>query len=237
VANCVGCGVSNFGVGRAALIVVDGQWFCEDCLPSKKGKVKCATCGTTAFATDDHFKTVNGQYMCTSCMEKNGIVKKHEYVMQALASSMGGKTAAPAAPTAAAPAGGKADAAANLGGLRILLDENLSPGESVTISLQGNAGEAIACTKNNLYVLKSGLAMGSITGRKCSKYAWSEVSGLELKVGSLYGVLEVKNPKLPSYDPNDVTKAKKADNAVTFLLSRKPEFDQALSAMQSYLQR
>ncbi|MGE5580505.1 MAG: hypothetical protein ACM3WU_10725 [Bacillota bacterium] len=231
MANCVGCGVSNFGVGRAALIVVDGQWFCEDCLPSKKGKVKCQTCGTAAFATDDHFKTVNGQYMCTSCMEKAGIVKKHEYVMQALASSMpsGGKPAA--------PAGGQSDAAANLGGLRILLDENLSPGESVTLSLQGNAGEAIACSKNNLYVLKSGLAMGSITGRKCSKYAWSEVSGLELKVGSLYGVLEVKNPKLPTYDPNDVTKAKKADNAVTFLLSRKPEFDQALSAMQSYLHK
>jgi len=237
VANCVSCGVSNFGVGRAALIVVDGQWFCEDCLPSKKGKVKCQTCGTTAFATDDHFKTVNGQYMCTSCMEKAGIVKKHEYVMQALASSVqsGAKSVAPATP--ATPAGGNSDAAAALGGLRILLDENLSPGESVTLSLQGNAGEAIACSKNNLYVLKSGLAMGSITGRKCSKFPWSEVSGLELKVGSLYGVLEVKNPKLPSHDPNDVTKAKKSDNAITFLLSRKPEFDRALSAMQSYLQR
>lgn len=129
------------------------------------------------------------------------------------------------------------DAAANLGGLRILLDENLSPGETVTLSIQGNAGEALACSKNNLYVLKSGLAMGSITGRKCSKFPWSEVSGVELKAGSLYGVLEVKSPKLPSYDPNDVAKAKKADSAVTFLLSRKSEFDQAMSVLKSFIPR
>ena len=77
--------------------------------------------------------------------------------------------------TAAAAAPGKSDAAASLGGLRILLDENLSPGETVALSIQGNAGEAIACSKHNLYVLKSGLAMGSITGRKCSKFAWSEI--------------------------------------------------------------
>jgi len=144
-------------------------------------------------------------------------------------------TSKPATAGAAAP--GKSDAAASLGGLRILLDENLSPGETVTLSIQGNAGEAIACSRNNLYVLKSGLAMGSITGRKCSKFAWSEVSGVELKVGSLYGVLEVKNPRLPSHDPNDVSKAKKADNAVTFLLSRKSEFDHALSTMQSFIPR
>ncbi len=142
----------------------------------------------------------------------------------------------PSAGAAARPAG-NSDAAANLGGLRILLDENLSPGETVTLSIQGNAGEAFACSKNNLYVLKSGLAMGSITGRKCSKFSWSEVSGVELKAGSLYGVLEVKNPRLPSYDPNDIAKAKKADNAVTFLLSRKSEFDHAMSVMKSFIPR
>ncbi len=228
MANCVSCGVSNLGVGRAALVLVDGQWYCEDCLPSKKGRVKCAKCGKEPFDSDDHFKTVNGQYMCTECMEKAGIMKKHDYIMQSIAA---GKTAA--APVATA----KSEATSALGGLRILLDENLSPGESVMLSIQGNAGEAIACSKNNLYVLKSGLAMGSITGRKCSKFAWSDVSGLELKVGSLYGVLEIKNPRLPSYDPNDVTKAKKADNAITFLLSRKPEFDQAVSTLQGYLHR
>jgi hypothetical protein len=211
-------------------VIVDGQWYCEDCLPAKKGKVKCHKCGKTPFTSDDHFKTVDGQFMCTECMEKAGIMKKHEYVMQALA------TAKPAGKESA-PAPSRSEAAQGLGGLRILLDENLSPGESVTLSIQGNAGEAIACSKNSLYVLKSGLAMGSITARKCSKFSWGDVSSLELKTGSLYGVLEIKNPRLPSYDPNDVSKAKKADNAITFLLSRKSEFDQALSTMQGYIQR
>jgi len=161
-------------------------------------------------------------------MEKAGIVKKYDYIMQSIAGSK---------PGGAAPAASKNDAVANLGGLRILLDENLSPGESVTFSIQGNAGEAMACSRNNLYVLKSGMAMGSITGRKCSKYAWSELTGFELKAGNLYGVLEARNPRLPSYDPNDVSKAKKADNAITFLLSRKPEFDQVVSTMQSFIHK
>jgi hypothetical protein len=210
-------------------VIVDGQWFCEDCLPTKKGRVKCAKCGKEPFATDDHFKTVNGQYMCTECMEKAGVLKKYDYIMQTLAAA---KPAGAPQPSAA-----KNNAAAALGGLRILLDENLSPGETVTMSLQGSAGEAIACSKNHVYILKSGLAMGSITGRKCSKYAWSDISGVELKAGSLYGVLEVKNSHLPSHDPNDVTRAKKADNAITFLLSRKAEFDHAVTSMLPYLHR
>lgn len=229
MANCVSCGVSNLGATNARLVIVDGQWFCEDCLPAKKGRVKCGKCGKQPFAGDDHFKTVNGQYMCTECMEKAGIMKKYDYIMQSL--SPGKPAGAPLLSAA------RNDAVASLGGLRMLLDENLSPGETVTMSLVGNAGEAIACSKNHVYVLKSGLAMGSITGRKCSKFPWSDISGVELKVGSLYGLLEIKNGHLPSHDPNDVTRAKKADNAVTFLLSRKTEFDQAVAGMQNYLHR
>lgn len=225
MANCVSCRASNMGVSRVPLILVDGQWYCEDCMPSKKGRVRCHKCGKEPFRSDDHFKTVNGQYMCTECMEKAGIMKKYDYIMQSLG------TARPQA----APE--KNNAASSLGGLRILLDEHLSPGETVTLAVQGNAGEAIACSRSHVYVLKSGLAMGSITGRKCSKYPWREVSGLEIKLGSLYGILEIKNGHLPAHDPNDVTRAKKSDNAVTFLVSRKGEFDQALSSMQSYVQR
>jgi len=229
LANCISCGASNLGMNHTPLVVVDGQWFCEDCLPKKKGRVKCAKCGREPFGSDDHFKTVNGQYMCTECMEKGGIVKKYDYIMQSLVAAR--PSNAPQAIVA------RNDAANSLGGLKILLDENLSPGETVALSLQGNAGEAIACSRSNVYVLKSGLAMGSITGRKCSKYPWTDVSDIELKVGNLYGVLEVKNGHLPSHDPNDVTRAKKADNAITFLLSRKSEFDHAVSSMQAYLHR
>lgn len=230
LANCVSCGVSNMGVERATLVVVDNEWFCEDCLPKKKGRVKCAKCGREPFTSEEHFKTVDGKYMCTDCMEKAGIVKKYNYVMQAIAAT----TKAGAAPPLGAAT---RNAASALGGLRILLDQNLSPGETVAISIQGNAGEAIACSRSNVYILKSGLAVGSITGRKCSRYPWSDVEGIQLKAGNLYGVIEVENDHLPAHDPNDVTRAKKSDNAITFLLSRRAEFDQALSSIKSFMHR
>ena len=45
MANCV-CGASNLGMTRAPM-VVDGEWFCDDCLPKKKG-VRCHKCGKSA---------------------------------------------------------------------------------------------------------------------------------------------------------------------------------------------
>ena len=118
LANCVSCGVSNMGLERATLVVVDNEWFCEDCLPKKKGRVKCAKCGREPFTSEEHFKTVDGKYMCTDCMEKAGIVKKYNYIMQAIAAT----TKAGAAPPLGAATRNVASA---LGGLRILLDQNL----------------------------------------------------------------------------------------------------------------
>lgn len=227
MANCVSCGVSNLGIDRAPLVIVDGEWFCGDCLPKKKGRVKCSKCGMEPFQSDNHFKTVQGQFLCTDCMEKSGIMKKYDYIMQSVS-----KTASVSRP----PTAGN-DIAARLGGLRILLDQNLSPGEQVTFAIQGNAGEGLACSNSNIFILKSGMAVGSITGRKCSKFSWDQVKSVDLKVGNLYGILEITDGKMPQYDANDITRAKKADNAITFLLSRKSEFDQAVSSIQSYLRK
>lgn len=227
MANCVTCGVSNLGINRSPLVIVDGEWFCEDCLPSKKGRIRCSKCGKEPFGSDDHFKTVQGQFLCTECMEKAGIMKKYDYIMQSIS-----KTVSVVKP----PSAGN-DMAARLGGLRILLDQNLSPGETVTFAIQGNAGEGLACSNSNIFILKSGMAVGSITGRKCSKFPWTQVKSVDLKVGNLYGILEVSDGKMPQYDANDITRAKKADNAITFLLSRKSEFDEALSSIQSHLRK
>jgi len=231
LSNCACCGISNIGgIGHTILVLVDGKWYCEDCLPKKKGRVKCQKCGKEPFQSDDHFKTVNGRYMCTECMEKSGIIRKYDYVMQALADATRHATVSQASAATS-------NAASSLGGLKILLDQNLSPGETVSLSIQGNAGEAIACTRSNVFILKSGLAVGSITGRKCSRYPWSDVKAVQMKVGNLYGILEVESDCLPPNDPNDITRAKKSDNAITFLLSRKGEFDHAVSSMKSFLHR
>lgn len=69
---------------RVPLVIVDGQWYCEKCLKKLKGKVTCSRCGAEPFVTDVHFKTVDGQYVCTACMEKAGIMKRYEYIMQAI---------------------------------------------------------------------------------------------------------------------------------------------------------
>jgi len=227
LANCVSCGASNLGINRAPLVIVDGEWYCEDCLPKKKGRVKCHQCGSEAFESDNHFKTVQGHYLCTDCMEKSGIMKKYDYIMQSLAKNV----------TVSKPPTAGSDVAEKLGALRMLLDQNLSPGETVTFAIQGNAGEGLACSSSNIFILKSGMAVGSITGRKCSKFPWSQVKSVDLKLGNLYGILEISDGKMPQYDANDITKAKKADNAITFLLSRKAEFEQALNSIQSYLRK
>lgn len=226
MANCVVCGASNLGGAHERLVIVDNQWYCEDCLAKKKGHVRCAKCGKEPFKSDEHFKTVDGQYMCTDCMEKAGIIKKYDYIMQSF-----GAGRAAAAQSAAA----SSTVAKTLGGLQLLLDQNVDPGEVVTFSIQGNAGEALACSKSHVFVLKSGLAVGSITGRKCSKYPWSEVRNIEMRLGTLYGILEVSSEKLPVNDPNDIARAKKSDNAITFLLSRKAEFEQALTSIKGFL--
>lgn len=227
MANCISCGVSNLGMGRSPLVIVDSEWYCDDCLPKKKGRVRCHQCGREPFESDNHFKTVQGQFLCTECMEKAGIQKKYDYIMQSIAKTT----------TVIKPPSAGNDIAASLGGLRILLDQNLSPGETVTYAIQGNAGEALACSKSNVFILKSGMAVGSITGRKCSKFPWEQVKSVDLKIGNLYGVLEITDGKMPQHDANDITRAKKADNAITFLLSRKSEFDQAVNSIQSYLRR
>jgi len=227
LANCVACGASNLGLTRTNLVLVDGEWFCQNCLKKSKGRVACSKCGKEAFVSDEHFKTVDGKYLCTDCMEKEGIMKKYDYIMQSVL-SLKAKTSPQT--TSQAPAG-----TSSLGGMKEILDQHLSPGETVTLAILGNAGEAIACSQSHLYILKSGMAAGSLNAKKCKKYRWAEIQGLEVKLGSLYGLLEVKGAGLPSFDAKDVTKAKQADNAVTFLVSRRSEFDQAVSTMKAYL--
>lgn len=229
MANCIGCGASNLGMSRASLVLVDGEWYCKACLKKMKGTVACKKCGKEAFVSDEHFKTVDGQYLCTDCMEKMGIMKKYDYIMQSVLSL---KSKAPAKAASSSPA---TSTTSSLGGLRQLLDENLSPGEEIVAAVMGNAGEALAFSPSHLFILKSGIAAGSLTGKKCIKYSWHEVRDVEIKAGALYGLIEVKGNGFPTFDPKDITKAKQADNVVTFLVNRKNEFDEALSGMKPYL--
>lgn len=238
MANCVTCGLSNMGIDRQPLVLIDGEWLCRDCLGRKKSKVRCVSCGNGPFTSGEHFKTVNGRYYCTECLEKMGITSKYDYVMDILKQGTGLASAGTTSfvVNANVPRPDRSGTVSEkLGGLRILLDQNLSPGEEVTVALAGNAGEALACSKDHLYILKSGLAMGSITGRKCTKLRWADISDIVIKQGALYGLIEIQNAKYPPNDANNITRAKRSDNTVTFLLSRIVEFDQALTRLRTYM--
>ncbi len=215
-------------MGRIDLVLVDGTWYCKKCIV-KKGKVKCHLCGKEPFSSDEHFKTIDGNYLCTACMEKQGIMKKYDYIM----SSVMGSRPKPAAPTAAGTDG--KTALKTLGSLADLLQSNMEPNEDIEIALVGNTGEGLACSSKHIYILKSGMATGSITGKKCVKYPWNTVSGIEIKEGALYGLIEIKGTGLPSFDAQDINKAKQSENAVTFLASKRRDFDNALPKLQSYI--
>ncbi len=227
LANCTSCGASNLGLGRVDLVLVDGAWYCKKCI-SQKGKVKCHLCGKEPFSSDEHFKTIDGNYVCTNCMEKQGIMKKYDYIMSVVTSGR------PAPRTAAAGGDGKVSLD-DLGPLRNLLEENLEPGEKIEVALAGNTGEGLACSSKHVFVLKSGMAAGSITAKKCIKYPWSAISGIEIKEGALYGLIELQGSGLPSYDARDINKAKQSENAVTFLANKRQPFDSALPKLKSYI--
>ncbi|MGI6621289.1 MAG: hypothetical protein ACOX35_07675 [Bacillota bacterium] len=224
MANCVKCGASNLGMGRTDLVIVDETWYCNKCLKSTLGDVSCSKCGNQPFRSGEHFKTIGGALICTECMEKQGLMKKYDYVMSSV------MTRPRAAQTTQAPR--SLDA---LGSMKDLLQENLEPGEEVEVAVLGNTGEALACSSKHLFILKAGMASGSLTGRKCIKYRWSQITGAEIKAGALYGLIEIKGAGLPSHDPKNISQVKQAENAVTFLVAKKGEFEAALQTINRYV--
>jgi len=224
VANCVKCGASNLGMGRTDLVIVDETWYCNKCLKSTLGDVSCSKCGNQPFRSGEHFKTIGGALICTECMEKQGLMKKYDYVMSSV------MTRPRAAQTTQAPR--SLDA---LGSMKDLLQENLEPGEEVEVAVLGNTGEALACSSKHLFILKAGMASGSLTGRECIKYRWSQITGAEIKAGALYGLIEIKGAGLPSHDPKNISQVKQAENAVTFLVAKKGEFEAALQTINRYV--
>jgi len=224
LANCVKCGASNLGMGRTDLVIVDETWYCSRCLKSTLGTVSCSKCGNQPFRSGEHFKTINGEVLCTDCMEKQGIMKKYDYVMSSVMSRPR------AARTTQAPRG-----LAALGTMKDLLEQNLEPGEEVEVAVLGNTGEALACSSKHLFILKAGMASGSLTGRKCIKYRWNQITGAEIKAGALYGLIEIQGNGLPSHDARNISQVKQAENAVTFLIAKQGEFEDALSTIKQYI--
>lgn len=227
MAECSVCGASNMGMGRVSLVVVDRRWYCRSCLQKTQGTVKCAVCGKEAFAGDEHFKTVDGRRMCTSCLEKAGLGDAFSVIMEARMAARAQADPGPLRPSergvaAESPARGDRVSAELDDSLASLLQENLASGEQVVEVVIGNAGEALAVTDSRLLILKTGVATG--LGRRCTSFPYREVRRVELTVGPVYGFLHVLTAE-HAEKAGDVVGAKKAPNAVTFLSSRRGQFD------------
>ncbi|MCL4425286.1 MAG: hypothetical protein M1553_07575 [Firmicutes bacterium] len=220
MALCSVCHVSNLGLGGVPLTRVDGVWYCKSCLKKEKGVIKCSACGSEAFATNDHFQTINGKLMCTSCMTKAGLEDK------ILPIFLPGKAAAPS-PSATSGAG---STGTNLvedltGGLKKALDETLSPGEKILACLNGSAGEALVATGHRVLILKAGMAAGSLSAYKAKSYFYDAITGVDCKTDMIYGLFQLQAAGTKVHDVKSVTAAKQADNAVTYLAAAGPRFE------------
>ncbi|MFZ5769067.1 MAG: hypothetical protein ACOY3F_10280 [Bacillota bacterium] len=228
VAECSVCGASNMGMARVSLVVVDRRWYCRSCLQKQEGTVKCAVCGKEAFRGDEHFKTVDGRRMCTTCLERAGLGDAFSVIMEA---RMASRSAATPTTAAAGARGGERTSPGLESSVAALLQESLAPGEQVVAVIIGNAGEALAATDSRLLILKTGLAAGSLLARRCTAFPYREVRGVELTVGAVYGFLHILSADHPE-KAQDVVAAKKAPNAVTFLANRHSQFDSLMTRLR-----
>lgn len=112
-----------------------------------------------------------------------------------------------------------------------LLHDNLAPGEQVIEVIVGNAGEALAVTDARLLILKTGMAAGSLLARRCTAFCYRDVRRVDLTVGAVYGFFHVLTAEHPER-AQDVVEAKKAPNAVTFLASRRGQFDALMARLR-----
>ncbi len=208
MANCNGCHKSSLGMGAIRLLWLDGTWYCRPCLLRERGVVKCATCGQTAFANNDSFKTVEGQLMCETCMVKRNIAFSTLTVNR---------------PTAVSQKSRPIETLS--GALQGMLDKTLKDGEQVVLALNGNSGEAIAVTKERILVLKQGLAAGSLLAKKVYEYRRTSIQGVVCTASNLYGVLVLGLDGAPEVDVRNINVAKKMEHTVTFLAKDSGKFD------------
>lgn len=252
---CSVCHAKGGGLGGAVLYKLDGKFYCRSCLTKLMGQIKCAKCGISIFATNDSFQTIDGQRYCKSCAEASARartapppVPARPYAATAPAPSF---AAAGAPPRSAAFAGAAAGSTAGTGAgagatsgqlpvnqligvLKQLYVENIKPTEQVRFALAGSAGEALVATDTRLLILKSGLATGQATSMVTSipLSLCSDVVVVKETAHGYFGVLAAGYPDVRKVD---YVTARRAPNAVSFLLDAWPAYAQAVAAVRARL--
>jgi len=129
------------------------------------------------------------------------------------------------------------------GGLRLALEEALTPGEEVLVCLRGCRGEALAATRSRLVVVKAGFPSGAWFGRKVKWYPYSAVTSVEVSCGLLFGRVQVTvagsaeagHGLLEDAPLDALVGAVQAENVVTFPAWRRARFVEAVRAVWGLL--
>lgn len=104
-----------------------------------------------------------------------------------------------------------------------LLSQNLASDEKVLAKVKGSFGQGLVVTTEHVFVVKWGFQSGSTFGGKCISYSYPNITGLQIKMQAVMGLVQVLTPATRDVSnlsywgghgkPNS---ALESDNAVTF---------------------
>lgn len=82
--------------------------------------------------------------------------------------------------------------------VRAAVEENLLPGEAVKAIVHGDLHSVMVATDRRVFVFKEGIFSGAGMGKKVSTWDYRNLSGVQLEIGSLTGVLALQGPGIPA---------------------------------------
>jgi len=107
-----------------------------------------------------------------------------------------------------------------------ILQDNISEGENILISLRGSFGQALIATEKRLYILKWGFQAGSLFGGRCLAFDYKNITGVTITKNFSTGMIEIISAGTQEKKLTNTT-AIKADNAVAFYRKSFDSFQKA----------
>lgn len=81
-----------------------------------------------------------------------------------------------------------------------LLAQQLMPGETVRLIIQGPSDQALIATEQRLFIYKRGSVAGAWFGQKMGSWDYRNITGIEMEKGLMGGAIIVQVPGAPAVD-------------------------------------
>lgn len=124
-----------------------------------------------------------------------------------------------------------------------LLAQNLHDDEKILAKVRGDFGQAFVVTDKHVFIVKWGFQAGSTFGGKCISYAYSNITGIQIKQQTLKALVQVLTPA--TQDNRTLSfwggrgksdNAVESDNAVTFSRPDAPVFQTAVNLAKDQME-